>query len=123
MTIPPRLEKLEREVLLRVPSLFPEGDSADLKIPGADREQISYAIQHLVGLGLLRASRHEDANPYAPYHLDVELTTAGEELRRDLARKPAARWWERNWKWFFPTAIAACMLGLSLLYHALGSAR
>src|SRR5690242_2256124 len=77
----PRLKSLERKILLSIPSLFPDGDSDDLKIRGASREAISYAIQHLVGLKLISASEHEGEHLLALYYRDVELTPQGEELR------------------------------------------
>jgi hypothetical protein len=61
----PRLNRLERRVLLQIPLLFPDGDSDDLKIRKADKEEISYAIGHLKGLGLLTASNHTGVNPMA----------------------------------------------------------
>jgi len=97
-------------VLLAVPKLFPD----DLVGPGDNDEEISYAIQHLIGLGLVTASSHETDNPFAPYHRDAELTTKGEQLRRDLARSWLVRWLELEWKWLLSTAIGLCALGLSL---------
>jgi hypothetical protein len=110
----PRLTRQEREVLLRVPSLFPDGDSDDLKVSGVNPEAISYAIQHLIGLGLVSASSHQGANPFAPYYRDVELTTEGEQLRRNLARLWLVQWFGREWKWVVSSLIAFCVLAISL---------
>jgi hypothetical protein len=110
----PRLTRQEREVLLSVPSLYPNGDSNDLKIPGVSREAISHAIQHLIGLGLVSASSHQGADPFAPYYRDVELTTEGEQLRRNLARWWLAQWFGREWKWVLSNLIAFCALAISL---------
>ena len=110
----PRLNKHERKVLLSIPSLFPDGDSDDLNIPGVSREAISYAIQHLIGLGLVSASSHPVEHPFAPYYRDVELTTEGEELRRSLARWWLVQWLAREWKWLLSNLIALCALAMSL---------
>lgn len=112
----PRLSTLERRVLLGIPMLFPDGDSDDLNIPRADRDEISYAIQHLIGLKLVAASYVEEgSNPYGPRcYCGVVLTTDGEELRRDLERHWLVRWLETEWKWLLSNAIALCALVLSL---------
>jgi hypothetical protein len=116
----PRLTRHERKVLLRIPGLFPDGDSADLKIPGVSPEAISYVMKHLIGLGLVSASSHQGVHPLAPYYRDVELTTEGEELRRDLARWRLVQWFDREWKWVLPNLIALCALAMSLwnFFHA-----
>jgi len=116
----PRLSRHERRVLLSIPSLFPDGDSDDLKIPGVTPEAISDAIQHLIGLGLVSASSHQGVHPFAPYYRDVELTTQGEQLRRNLARWWLVRLFGREWKWILSTLIAACVLVISLwkFFHA-----
>lgn len=118
----PRLNSLERRVLLGIPDLFPDGDSDDLRNLGSDREAVSYALQHLIGLKLARASSHEGVHPFAPYFRSVELTTEGEELRRDLARSRLVRWLESEWKWLASTVIAVCALALSLFnfFHSFG---
>lgn len=116
----PRLNRHERAVLIAIPSLFPDGDSDDLKIPGVSREAISYAIQHLIELGFVNASSYPGVHPFAPYYRDVQLTTEGEQLRRNFARQWLVRWFERDWKWIFSNLIALCALGLSLwnFFHA-----
>lgn len=110
----PRLTRHERKVLLSIPSLFPDGDSDDLKIPGVSPEAISCAMQHLIGLGLVSASSHQGVHPFAPYYRDVELTTEGEELRRNLARWRFVRWFAREWKWVLSSLIAVCALAMPL---------
>lgn len=110
----PRLTRHEREVLLGIPSLFPDSNSDDLKIPRASREAISYAIQHLIGLGLVNASTHQGVNPFAPYYRNVVLTTEGEELRRNLERWWVVQWLGRELKWLITTLIALCSLAMSL---------
>src|ERR1700685_1043755 len=96
-----RFTRREREVLLGIPALFPDGDSDDLEISGASREEISCAVQQLIGAGLVHASSHEGATPFAPYYRDVVLTAEGEALRRNLARPWLVRLSEREWKWLF----------------------
>jgi hypothetical protein len=106
----PRLTQLERHVLMSFPSLFPDGDTDDLVSPGNSREAISYAMQHLIALGLVSASSHEGVHPLAPYYCDAVLTAEGEELRRPWL----VSWLEREWKWLLSTAIGLCALGFSL---------
>lgn len=113
----PRLDPIERQILLDFPALFPDGDTDDLVNPGRGREAISYAIQHLIGLGLVNASGHEGVHPDAPYFLDAKLTAEGERLRRDLERLWLVRWLEAEWKWLIGTAIALCGVGV-LLWNA-----
>jgi hypothetical protein len=110
----PRLTREERKVLLSVPSLFPDGDSDELKLPGVSREAISNAIQHLIGLGLVRASSYQGSDPFAPYYRDVELTTEGEQLRRNLARWRLVQWFGREWKWVLSSLIGLCLLAIAL---------
>ena len=109
-----QLSQQERQVLLSIPSLFPDGDFDDLKLPGVSDEALSYTIQHLIGLRLVTATSHEGVHPWAPYYRDVELTSEGEELRRHLARSRIARLFEREWKWLVSTLIASIALLLSL---------
>ena len=114
MPFNPRLSPLERHVLISFPLLFPDGDTDDLASPGRSREAISYAVQHLMALGLVSASSHEGVHPLAPDYRDAVLTAEGEELRRDLARPRLVRWLELEWKWLLSTVIGLCALGLSL---------
>lgn len=92
--------------MLRIPRLFPDGDSDELVRPGLSRENISEAITTLIGLGLVAASAHDGVHPFAPYYRDVELTPAGEQLRRELAPWCVVRWWEKHWRWAIATIIA-----------------
>ena len=115
MNVYPDLTELERRVLMEIPALFPDRDSDDLHIPGADRESISYAIQHLIGSGLATASAHEGVNPFAHYYRDVELSPEGEQLRRHFARPWVWRFVATEWKWLATTLLALTSLGLSIL--------
>jgi len=61
-----RLSQLERRILIAFPKLFPDGDTDDLVGSGDNDEEISYAIQHLIGLELVTASSHAADNPTHP---------------------------------------------------------
>ena len=110
----PRLTHRERRVLMAIPHLWPDGDSHDLKIAGMDHEAISYALQHLIGLKLVGATMYDSGHPLAPYYRDVELTTVGEELRRDIGRPVVLRFLGSEWKWMVTTLLAVCSMALSI---------
>ena len=105
----------EIKIIRNFSILFPDGDTDDfiekLKIT---REQVSYAMQHLIQMEFVDASIHDGENPFAPYYRNATLTYKGEQLRRDLLRCWIIRFLEKEWKWLVSTLIGLVALILSL---------
>jgi hypothetical protein len=116
----PRLTCFEKRVLCAIPDLWPDCDSDDLPPKLGKAEAISYALTTLLKFDLISASEHEGMHPLAPYYRDVELTPAGIDLQRDLARNAVLRFLTGEWRWIITSVFTALSLTLSLwnFYHS-----